>query len=294
MQRWNHKLWIVLCLCTLFLVALSACGKKDDANNAENAVSTPAFSYDPNALAADEGRIAAAENTESEIFAQDEPQATQVAQEQSAFVAQSATLEVTQTVCSYFPKLNGFSQLYGAVEFKNNSSETAYVSNASLQFSVGDKAFATQFVPMLNTDDWVAPGETSTIAYWGAFDASTVGDIDTDSLTLTATLEGQTVDPSQIDRRLAVNNLSLQQNYPSFATLTGSVTNPTDMSFALSLVYANFYDADGKLLGVWHFTGTTAAPEDSTRVFSDHLKTFPVEGLAENTVTVTGRAIGID
>ena len=282
-KRLAHIIWpLTLCLA----LTLGACGKKEDPPPQNDTLTTPAPQQEDMAPPAPAAAVAAEDGPASP---------GELAEDQSvpAQAPSAATLEVTQTTAYFFRDINGFPQLYAALEYQNNGQQDTIVSNVKLHFKAGERTIDAEFIPMLNADDYIRPGEKSTLAYWLNDEGQDI--TDSTPLSVTAEIEGSARPPGSIDRSLLVRNLSLIQNYPAFSTLTGSIQNPSpENQYALTLIYASFYDADHRLLGVWHFSKNMSVHSNGTRNFSLHIDTLPIPDLAKNTAQVIGRGIGID
>lgn len=201
-------------------------------------------------------------------------------------------LEVTQTVAYYFPETK---QLYGAVEFENTGTTTLYIEEVAFTFNTGARSVEAEFTPMLNTDDYVVPGQKATLAYWRSYDREEELTFDSpiqlEEVTLTPA--NRAVDAA--DYKLTVQDCVVIQNYPGFSTLTGNVINEiAERDYALSLIYASFYDEGGQLIGVWHFTKNMTIRAESKRNFSVHLEALPIPDLEEKTAEIVGRGVGIE
>lgn len=203
---------------------------------------------------------------------------------------QPAQLEVTQTVAYYFPETKN---LYAAIEYENTGSGPAYVEEVALQFNTGSGTVDGSFVPMLNTEDYIFPGQKASLAYWRKYDGE---GLDTDSaISLENVVITAANRPEDVpDLRLSIQDCSVIQNYPAFATLTGNAINETERNYALSLIYASFYDDAGQLVGVWHFTKNMAIQAESKRTFSVHLEALPIPDLEGRTAEIVARGIGIE
>lgn len=201
-------------------------------------------------------------------------------------------LEVTQAVAYYFPSEKA---LYAAIEYENVGTGPAYVESVALAFNTGNRAVEAEFTPMLNSDDYVAAGQKATLAYWRSYereeDLTVESPIAVESVAITAAAW----DSSRADRKLLVENCTVIQNYPAFATLTGTISNEMgETDYALSLIYGSFYDENGGLIGVWHFTKNMTIRAESKRNFSVHLNALPIPDLEERTAEVVGRGVGIE
>ncbi len=276
MKRQTHKTRISRTIAlrlfcgVLALIFLTGCGKKQKEEAAEK----------PSTLAASTPTAAA---SPKKTYKPD-PTATPTAQ-----------VEVTQAVAYYFPDIEGFPTLYAAIEYKNTGTAPIVAASVKLKFNTGAFRVDGEFTPMQMPNDVVAPGQTSTLAYWQVYDKEKDVLKADSKIKVSAEITPQLYDSSMPDRRLFVSNLHLIQNYPKFATVSGSVRNPSqDNDYALSLIYTAFYDSNDALLGVWHFTRANAIPADNSRNFVMHLQSLPIPDLSANTSRIVARGIGID
>lgn len=206
-----------------------------------------------------------------------------------------AKLEVTQAVAYYFPDIEGFPSLYAAVEFENTGTAPIVAENVQLRFNTGEFRVDGDFTPMQMPNDVVAPGQTSTLAFWMVYDKETKTLKADSPIKVTAEITPRLYDTTLPDRRLYVSNLRLIQNYPKFPTVSGSILNPSqDQDYALSLIYVSFYDDNDTLLGVWHFTRAIAVPAENSRNFVMHLQTLPIPDLSQKATKIVARGVGID
>ncbi|MGI6150419.1 MAG: hypothetical protein ACOYIR_00465 [Christensenellales bacterium] len=201
----------------------------------------------------------------------------------------SAEASVTQCAAHYFPDIQGCANLYVAVEFRNESSANAIVSSVSVVFTVNGKTVEHSFTPPCSEYDIIAPGAVSTAAGWFAYSGSAPDGA------VTATAE-VTLEPVGLPQQkpLAVSDLMIVQNYPGFATVSGRAANTSEEAdYDLTMIYLSFYDAEGTLLGVQFFTKDLMVKAGDARDFVYHLRCLPIEGLTENTATITARGMGI-
>lgn len=203
-------------------------------------------------------------------------------------------VEITQTVAKFFPNLQGYPTLYAALEYKNTGAVAVCIEKADCKFNTGQFLVEGSFSPMLCEDDYILPGQSATLALWQTY--AKEPDLSADAqISVEVTLTPQEYDQTRVRRKMAVTNLNLEDNYPNFATLSGTLINTSsDRDYALSLTYVSFYDTNNQLLGVWHFTENMAIPADETRNFVVHLKTLPISNLSEDATKIEGRSIGID
>lgn len=267
---WRRGLALILALG--LLPVASACGKDEEPEiSMAPAVQTPVLQVTTQAPQAAEPQADSPE-------VQDAP-------------ASQAQLALTQSVAYYFPSTQS---LYAAIEYENTGDSPAFLEEVKLVFNTGAKRVDCSFTPMLNEDDFIYPGQKATLAYWRKYDAE--GELGTDSPIALEDIAFSAANwpADRADLRLTIQDCSVIQNYPNFATLTGNAINDGEKDYALSLIYASFYDGDGKLVGVWHFTKNMAIRAESKRNFSVHLDALPIPDLESRTAEVVGRGIGIE
>lgn len=198
-----------------------------------------------------------------------------------------ASAEVGQSLSYYFKNIGGVSMIYGAAEVKNTSSAPMIITNASFAFKVKGKAVQKDIVPVFNDSDIIAPGETAHICVWSNYDAKTEDEVDTE---VAVTVD---VEAAGGSRGLELSNLRIIHNYPGFPTLSGHILSRSDVSYKYTINYSAFYDSQDKLLGVWYFTKDAALESGAHRDFVAHMQSLPIPDLAENTVKILGRSIGV-
>ncbi len=136
---------------------------------------------------------------------------------------------------------------------------------------------------------FVAPGEKTYCALWlPARKALPESQYVSLSLELSA-------EPSEAKAlALKVKNARIIQNYPDFATVSGSLWNESGEECPLNVVYTAFYDSAGELLGVFHFTKNAGMYADEFKNFVVHMQPLPIENLAANTASIETHAFGIE
>lgn len=178
--------------------------------------------------------------------------------------------------------------LYGALEYKNTGDCPITVSAAEFVFSVdGDELRETAAQPSYEYCV-VYPGETGYLAAWI--------ELGSEAAYENAELTGAelTYEKAAPERRsMAVTDCMIAQNYPGFATVTGTVEYSGTDECPLNIVYLGFYNSDDELLGVWCFTDDTAILPDQPAKFSTHMRNLTIEGLAQNTARIEAAAFGI-
>ncbi len=180
--------------------------------------------------------------------------------------------------------------LYCGFEAFNTGDCPAVLEMVSAEFRVEDAGrFSEEFSPVAGEYDVVAPGEKTYCALWlSAREALP----DNPSVTLSLELFAQPSEASALE--LSVKNARIIQNYPGFATVSGSLWNESGEECPLNVVYTAFYDSAGELLGVFHFTKNAAMYADEFKNFVVHLRPLPIENLAENTAMIETHAFGLE
>ncbi len=197
--------------------------------------------------------------------------------------AQNGTVSIVDAVAVHFPGV-----LYGAVAYRNDGSAPVALSAATFIFHYAGGSQTSDFTPIAANSDIVMPGETAYCTLWLPYDdARGVPE----NLAVEAELTAQGV--TQSAQQLTVGDARLIQNYPGFATLSGSLKNPGVKNCDLNVVYAGMYDENGKLLAVWYFTRNAVLQPGEDTAFVVHLQALPLEGLAERTKEIRFRAFGI-
>ncbi len=196
-----------------------------------------------------------------------------------------ASVQVVQAAAHALAVDNGV-LLYGAVEYQNTGEASLIISQADLNFTWEGGSASTQFAPALAQYDVVPPGGTGYLVYYEPRTDLTAGA----AVTLSAALTAQGSAKPRLD--MEATNLYLAQNYPGYATLTGTLASrfAPGESCSLNMVYVAFYDAGDKLLGVWNFTRNALFEGAESKNFAEQLKSLPIPGLEENTASM--RAVG--
>ncbi len=180
--------------------------------------------------------------------------------------------------------------LYCGFEAINTGDCPAIIETVHAQFRVeGADRFSEEFSPVAGEYDVVAPGEKTYCALWLPARKELP-----ESPVITLTLELSAIPSSSQALPLTVKNVRIIQNYPDFATVSGSLWNESGEECPLNVVYTAFYDQAGELLGVFHFTKNAGMYADEFKNFVVHLQPLPIENLAENTATIETHAFGIE
>ncbi len=216
----------------------------------------------------------------------------------NATVSDNSTLTaeavVGQTTAYYFPDMNGSPNFYAAFEIQNIGKTPIYLKEATISFHYNDATTAQPFTPVQSEDDVLLPGKTQAYAIW--YPTTKIEGVN-QTIPINASIEITTAvaNTSQVVRTLPTSNLHLIQNYPSFPTLTGAISNPADQrDFSMYMLYAAFYDKDDKLIGVWNSTEPINMLSGTRRNFVNYIHMLPIPDLANNTVRIEGRSIGFE
>ncbi len=180
--------------------------------------------------------------------------------------------------------------LYCGFEAINTGDCPAVIETVYAEFDVeGAGRFSTDFSPVAGEYDVIQPGGKTFCALWLP---AREGLPENPAVTLSLELSALPSDAGAIE--LAVKNARVIQNYPAFATVSGSLWNESGEECPLNVVYTAFYDQAGELLGVFHFTKNASMYADEFKNFVVHMQPLPIENLAENTVTIETHAFGIE
>ena len=258
------KITILIIIQLVFALILASCANTQSAQQ----TSTPVTTNTPSAQTATAPTVTPVETT-----------------------APIPTLEVTQAIAMYFPTLTEPS-LYAAIEVKNTGNTAATIDSISCDFVVGVETVSTEFTPLLNDIDVIGAGKTATFAAWHPYTTET--SIPQSSISVTAKVSAAHSDTTHSEQTLSSSNISIEDNYPGFGTVSGTITNPTDTDYSLTLVYLSFYDSSDKLIAVWHFTKNLALPSGESRNFVMHMRTLPISGLSESATRIETRICGIN
>lgn len=178
--------------------------------------------------------------------------------------------------------------LYGALEYKNTGDCPITVSTAEFIFTVDGDELRENIDQPSYEYCVVYPGETSYLAAWIELDDG----VSYEEVSLTdAVLTYEKADSERM--KLTVSDTAVVRNYPSFATVTGTIEYNGNKECPLNMIYLGFYDSDDALIGVWYFTDDTTITQNQTVSFSTHARNLTIEGLAENTARIEAFAFGI-
>lgn len=202
--------------------------------------------------------------------------------------------ESGQVTAYYFENIDGVPNLYAAMEITNAGAVPAIVESIKVTFNTGEKTQATTFTPPITQNDIIEPGETIQLAVWLPYEGER-GKINAQSAVTAAAEATLTPVSDSVAQRLVVEDITLLQNYPGFATVSGTLVNKTSAeNFDLTLVYLSFYDAEDKLIGTYHFTKNLSVPAEESRNFVVHMQSLPIEDICGKTARIVARGIGID
>jgi hypothetical protein len=223
----------------------------------------------------------------------DEGSSSSPGQEAAAFAPTPAPLpdpefEIVQSRAWYFEEQK---TLYGTVQIKNTGSTPIIFPSARFEFQAGESSFSQSFEPLLYTLDVLFPGKTMEICSFLPVESDIPADTQP---ALSAELTAQSISESSASQsNVTLENLYLTQNYPSFATLSGTLNNAGQVDYSLFLAYVSFYDAQDQLLATWHFTENLSLPAEESRTFVVHLKSLPLKDLCSQAARIEGRVIGV-
>lgn len=198
-------------------------------------------------------------------------------------------VSVDKTVAAVFPDTADTSILYGGVAYTNTGNCPITVIGASFSYNLGNGiTVGDSITPIFSGADVVMPGESGYLALWKSYGKPLEA---AQEISVSADLQAAKAESSFL---LDVRHTYIAQNYPGFATVSGAIYNTHRLDCSLNLVYLAFYDAEDKLLGVYHFTKDALIPSGEFRDFVVHLQALPIAGLAENTKTIRAHAFGIE
>lgn len=260
----------VVALLLLIIISISACKKKEATQNTASV--SPSAGADLT-------------TTQTPVATITPPETTSTPQAQAT---------VTQTVAYYFSDIEGMPNLYTAFEVYNDGKTDIYIDTVHIVFHVENYSSEADFSPMLNKDDIIHPGQKAVYAYWSPYERDQKLTA-ASQVTAEVSVTPANADQDRQNKILQVEDMQLIQNYPTFATLSGTVNNrDCKRAFSLELIYTGFYDENEQLLGAWHFINNMSIPLDETRHFVAHMNTLPISELDEKAATIRARGIGIE
>lgn len=175
--------------------------------------------------------------------------------------------------------------LYGAAAYENTGDAPLRPTKAIFAFTYEGKTEEVEFVPIFAQQTIVLPGETAYAVLWyGLKDAPSGVEV-----SLSASIEWEAAAGQHLP--IEAEGLHLAHNYPAFTTMAGVLTASADSPS--NLIYTAFYDAGGKLLGVWYFTEGAYLMAGEPKAFTSHLREFPLADLAEHTAEIRTFGFGM-
>ena len=164
-------------------------------------------------------------------------------------------------------------KLYAAVEYQNDGDCPIAVSNVKLTITA---AGASETV------------ETGYIARWLGETTIPAGE----AITLDASITAQKRD--ERGARITVDNLYIADNYPSVTTLSGRLTCQEGRACAANMIFAGFYDENGRFMGAWYFSKNALFEGGDSKNFVVDMNDFPIAKLSEKAADVRGIGFGFD
>lgn len=266
------KSFIIFICIFISLALMAGCGKKQE--------ETSLFAIDP--LSMDSAPTPEPE-INAEVQGLEVVSANQPAASADPAAAPAPAVSVTDTVAYVFDGAEG-PTLYGAAAYENTGNCPVVLTGATLSFNVDGASQSHEYLPVMSDIAVLLPGETGFVAWWNP-DSSLTPNA---SATLAVELSCQQSDGARVP--VTPRSVFLADNYPGFTTMTGSLESDGECS--LNLVYTGFYDENGELLGVWHFTKNAPLDPGESKSFAVHMKELPIEGLAEKTTEIRTYGVG--
>lgn len=179
-------------------------------------------------------------------------------------------------------------KLYAAVEYKNEGDCPMVISNVKLNAAAEGVNETAEFVPELSEYMVLLPGETGYIARWLGETTIPAGE----AITLNASLTAEKRD--ERGARITVDNLYIADNYPSVTTLSGRLTCQEGRACAANMIFAGFYDENGRFMGAWYFSKNALFEGGDSKNFVVDMNDFPIAKLSEKAADVRGIGFGFD
>lgn len=179
-------------------------------------------------------------------------------------------------------------KLYAAVEYKNEGDCPMVISNVKLNAAAEGVNETAEFVPELSEYMVLLPGETGYIARWLGETTIPAGE----AITLNASLTAEKRD--ERGARITVDNLYIADNYPSVTTLSGRLTCQEGRACAANMIFAGFYDENGRFIGAWYFSKNALFEGGDSKNFVVDMNDFPIAKLSEKAADVRGIGFGFD
>ena len=200
----------------------------------------------------------------------------------------SPRADVTASVAYAFAGEGDSATLYGAVEYQNNGDCPVKLTEAAFTFTHEGGTVEHSFVPPLAAYEVLLPGETGYVTLYleNASGVTAGGEV-----SLTASLKGEAAEDERILMR--ADHIYLADNYPTFTTMTGTLSLAQEAECEMNMVYVGFYDEDGGLIGVWNFTKSAQFEgAGDTKNFTVHMRSLPIDDLAARTASTNAVAFG--
>lgn len=179
-------------------------------------------------------------------------------------------------------------RLYAAVEYQNDGDCPIAVSNVKLTITAAGASETVEFVPELSDYIVLLPGETGYIARWLGETTIPAGE----TITLDAFITAEKRD--ERGARITVDNLYIADNYPSVTTLSGRLTCQEGRACAANMIFAGFYDENGRFMGAWYFSKNALFEGGDSKNFVVEMNDFPIAKLSEKAADVRGIGFGFD
>ena len=195
-------------------------------------------------------------------------------------------LEVTQSVAYLFSDMEG-NQLYAACEYKNTSNCPCTVKSVNYTLNISGKDMEFSSEQPASRYCIIYPGKSFYHAVWKSYDCKKDDTVSVKSVSIDCEKSLDSCLPIEVD------DIYMVQNYPKFATVSGRLHSAKENA-SLNEIAIGFYDGSDKLLGVWYFTDSSELAANKTKHFTTHLRSLPIEGLAEKAVTIKAFGFGFN
>ena len=209
---------------------------------------------------------------------------TKAAESSAEKYGNNPKLEVMQSVAYLFKEQTG-NELYAACEYKNTSDCPCIVTGVSYELNISEKKVIIESGQTASRYCIINPDETFYHAVWKEYNCTESDTVKMISVSITC--------EKSLDNRLplSISDLYLVENYPGFASLSG-VVHGADKNVVLNEIGVGFYDSEDKLIGVWYFTDSTDFAANKETHFTTHMRSIPIEGLTEKTVSIKAMGFG--
>ncbi|MBQ9949757.1 MAG: hypothetical protein IJO93_03425 [Clostridia bacterium] len=195
-------------------------------------------------------------------------------------------ITVADSVAYLFCEQKG-NELYAACEYKNTSNAPCTVTGITYVLDISGKEMTVKSVQPASKYCIILPGESFYHAMWKTYTCMETDTIQVKSVSVTCE---KTKDEPFI---ISADDLYIVQNYPAFSSISGTL-HGADENVALNQIGVGMYDKSGKLIGVWFFTEPAELAAGKDKHFITHLRSLPIEGLAENTVEMKATGFGFN